>query len=101
VDPKLRVPPFRLEPHPLTAEAEAAAGFAWADADIGTRHRLGGAPDGIREDDFPRCPACAERMTFYGQLDSIGDEIALADAGLVAVFVCFGCFEAAARVVSA
>jgi len=51
-----------------------------------------------------RCPIASrrsgERMTFYGQLDSLGDEIVLADAGLVAVFVCFGCFEAAARVVS-
>ncbi|MEA2311420.1 MAG: hypothetical protein QOE28_1388 [Solirubrobacteraceae bacterium] len=39
-------------------------------------------------------------MTFYGQLDSIGDDFALADAGVVEVFVCFDCFEAAARVSS-
>jgi hypothetical protein len=38
----------------------------------------------------------------YGQLDSIGDDFALADAGVVQVFVfvCFDCFEAAAQVVS-
>ena len=35
-------------------------------------------------------------MTFYGQLDSISDEIVLADVGLVFVFVCFDCGEATA-----
>ena len=39
-------------------------------------------------------------MTFYGQLDSIGDDFALADAGLVMVFVCFECFEADAVIAS-
>jgi hypothetical protein len=39
-------------------------------------------------------------MSFYGQLDSVGDDVALADAGVVHVFVCFDCFNAAARVVS-
>jgi hypothetical protein len=38
-------------------------------------------------------------MTFYGQLDSVGDDVVLADAGVVQVFVCFDCFDAAARVV--
>lgn len=37
-------------------------------------------------------------MTFYGQLDSVGDDFALADVGVVMVFVCFDCFEAAALV---
>lgn len=37
-------------------------------------------------------------MTFYGQLDSLPRvEYDLADAGLVLVFVCFSCFEVAAR----
>jgi len=31
-------------------------------------------------------------MTFYGQLDSVGDSISLADVGMVYVFVCFDCF---------
>ena len=39
-------------------------------------------------------------MTFYGQLDSINDDIVLADAGLVYVFVCFNDFEARAIVQS-
>ncbi|CAN7721300.1 hypothetical protein LJR290_006098 [Variovorax sp. LjRoot290] len=32
-------------------------------------------------------------MTFYAQLDSINDEVVLADCGMIYVFVCFDCFE--------
>jgi hypothetical protein len=34
-------------------------------------------------------------MTFYAQLDSIGDEVVLADCGMIYVFVCFRCFQTA------
>jgi hypothetical protein len=95
-----RVPPFRLDAHPLTPEAEAAAAFDWASPEVGTRHRIGGEPDGVAESEYPRCRSCGHPMTFYGQLDSIGDDFVLADAGVVHVFVCFDCFEAAARVAS-
>jgi hypothetical protein len=95
-----RVPPFRLDAHPLSAEAEEAAGFEWAGPEVGHRHRIGGEPGGLAEAEFPRCQSCREPMTFYGQLDSIGDDFALADAGVVEVFVCFDCFEAAARISS-
>jgi hypothetical protein len=95
-----RVPPFKLVAEPLTPEARAAAGFEWAESDVGTRHRLGGNPEGIVEGDFPRCRSCNEVMSFYGQLDSIGDDLVLADAGVVLVFVCFDCFEADAIVSS-
>jgi hypothetical protein len=96
-----RIPPFRLDAHPLTPEAEAAAGFAWAEPEVGTRHRIGGEPDGLNGAEYPGCPSCGEHMTFYGQLDSVGDDLVLADAGVVHVFVCFNCFEAAARIASA
>jgi hypothetical protein len=95
-----RVPPFRLDAYPLSAEAEEAAGFAWAGREVGHRHRIGGEPQELAEAEFPRCRSCRESMTFYGQLDSIGDDFALADAGVVEVFVCFDCFEAAARISS-
>jgi hypothetical protein len=36
---------------------------------------------------------CRDAMTFYGQLDSVGDAFCLADCGIVYVFVCFGCFS--------
>lgn len=35
-------------------------------------------------------------MTFYGQLDSVGDDVNLADGGMVFVFVCFDDFTAEA-----
>ena len=95
-----RIPPFRLEAHPLTPEAEHAAGFALADERIGTRHQIGGEPDGLAEPEYPRCKSCREPMTFYGQLDSVGDDFALADVGVVMVFVCFDCFEATATIAS-
>jgi hypothetical protein len=95
-----RIPPFRLVAEPLTPEAEAAAGFQWAPTGVGTRHRIGGDPDDQPGIHAPACPSCGQSMTFYGQLDSIGDDFALADVGLAVVFVCFDCFEAAARVVS-
>lgn len=31
-------------------------------------------------------------MTLYGQLDSVGDEVTLADAGMIYVSVCFDCY---------
>ncbi len=40
-------------------------------------------------------------MTFYAQLDSLGDEFVIADCGLIHVFVCFDCVEVAALVGSA
>ena len=95
-----RIPPFRLDAHPLTPEAKAAAGFEWGAPELGQRHRIGGEPDGLLRSEYPHCRSCSERMTFYGQLDSIGDDFALADAGVVRVFVCFDCFEAAAHVAS-
>jgi hypothetical protein len=39
-------------------------------------------------------------MTFYGQLDSINQDILIADAGIVMVFICFDCFEAQAVIES-
>jgi hypothetical protein len=32
-------------------------------------------------------------MSFYGQLDSVGDQMTIADVGMVYVFVCFDCYE--------
>lgn len=68
-------------------------GFDAAADEVGHRHRLGGRPAWLQDDQTPSCPDCGELMTFYGQLDSIGDDINLADAGLIYVFVCFNDFE--------
>jgi hypothetical protein len=94
-----RIPPFRLVPTPLDDEARRVAGFQWADADVGKRHQLGGEPArAISDADWPRCADCRERMTFYGQLDSISDDICIADVGLIYVFLCFDCFDVRAIV---
>lgn len=87
------IPPFKLIPEPLTAEATALPPFKWAGGDIGRRHRLGGRPDFIQSPNVPEC-TCGKKMTFYAQLDSINDEFVLADCGMIYVFVCFDCFEA-------
>jgi hypothetical protein len=86
------IPPFRLVAEPLNDEAAHLPPFKWAGGEIGKRHRLGGMPDSLQPPDFPAC-SCGKQMTFYGQLDSINDEINLADCGLIQVFVCFDCFE--------
>jgi hypothetical protein len=81
-------------------EAEQLPGFEWAVAEAGRRHQLGGEPGWLQGDATPVCRECGESMTFYGQLDSINDDIVLADAGLVYVFVCFNAFQAQAIVQS-
>jgi hypothetical protein len=87
------IPPFRLTPVPLDDEARQLEGFRWAGAEIGTRHKLGGQPDFLQGEEYPVCDACNRKMQFYAQLDSINDEIIIADCGMVYVFLCFDCLE--------
>lgn len=88
----MTIPPIPLLTNPETPEAKAAVGFQWAGDEIGKRHRLGGSPDWIQGDESPSC-SCGRKMTFYGQLDSIGDQHILGDCGIVYVFVCFDCLN--------
>lgn len=90
------IPRFRLDVVPLEDAAEKEQGFRWADPEIGRRHRLGGIPE--NPVGFPNCPSCSQEMTFYAQLDSIGDNISIADVGLIYVFLCFECVTAEAVV---
>jgi hypothetical protein len=92
-----RIPAFRLVAEPLDAEAASLEPFKWAGGDIGKRHQLGGEPLTLQGESSPRCPSCRKDMTFYGQLDSLSDDVCLADCGLVQVFVCFDCFETKSR----
>jgi hypothetical protein len=81
-------------PEPLDEEARKnPAGFKWARPPAGERHRIGGEPDFIQADEWPRCPRCGNVMTFYAQLDSLNDEISLGDVGMIYVFACFDCLE--------
>jgi hypothetical protein len=89
---KRQIPEIRLVLNPATPEARAAVGFKWAAESVGKRNKLGGTPDWLQTADSPNCSDCGQSMTFYGQLDSVGDQFALADVGLIYVFVCFDCF---------
>jgi hypothetical protein len=86
------LPEIPLSPSPTTDEARTAMGFKWAHERVGRRHKLGGAPEWLQGTAVPTCSDCREAMTFYGQLDSVGDGIVLADLGMIYVFVCFDCF---------
>jgi hypothetical protein len=88
----LEIPEIPLHLAPHTPQAKDAIGFKWAGGEIGHRSKIGGKPDWIQGTPGPKC-SCGELMTFYGQLDSIGDRFNLADCGMIYVFVCFDCFE--------
>ena len=88
-----KIPAFKLQLVPLDEEAETLPRFQSAVEGIGERSKLGGEPDFIQRDDIPSCPSCSKAMTFYAQLDSLNDDIILADCGMIYVFVCFECFE--------
>jgi hypothetical protein len=85
------IPEIKLTPTPETAEAREAIGYRWND-EACKRHKLGRQPDWIQQPEAPVCEVCKQPMTFYGQLDSIGDDYDLADCGMIYVFVCFDCF---------
>jgi hypothetical protein len=89
----LEIPEIPLVPRPASDAARTALGFKWAGPRVGRRHKLGGRPAWIQGDASPQCPDCQQPMTFYGQLDSIGDAVSLADCGMIYVFVCFDCYE--------
>jgi uncharacterized protein YwqG len=94
------IPPFRLKPEPLNDEAAKMRKFKWADGEIGNRHKLGGVPEFVQREDWPTCPDCGKKMTFYAQLDSINDEFQIADCGMIYVFVCLECNTVESRIQS-
>lgn len=91
-DELVEIPEISLVMFPRTPEARAVVGFEWND-DAGRGHKLGGRPNWIQFDETPVCD-CAKAMTtmtFYGQLDCIGDRMSLGDCGMIYVFVCQEC----------
>lgn len=97
------MPTFRLVAEPIDEAARQLLTNRdeHIEPSVGVRHKLGGQPDLIHALDWPTCPSCGDGMSFYGQLDSLpAVEFALADAGLIYVFVCFGCFEVKATLQS-
>ena len=97
-----KIPAFKLVPLPLTDEARALPPFKWAADEVGTRHQLGGQPHpALDESHWPTCPECGDKMSFYGQLDSVNDEFCIADVGRICVFLCFSCNEVKATIETA
>ena len=86
------IPEIPLRLAPSTPEVAEIIGFRWASSEVGARHKIGGSPDWLQEPEVPTC-SCGKSMSFYAQLDSIGDTVCIADCGMVYVFVCFGCFQ--------
>ena len=64
------------------------------DDDFGKRSKIGGRPNWIQGNNTPNCADCKNAMTFYGQLDSINEQYAIADAGMLYLFYCFKCNKA-------
>jgi hypothetical protein len=95
-----KFPEIKLKMVPGTEEAKSIIGYTPALEEIGTRHKLGGVPDYVQEEDWPKCPSCHSKMSFYGQLDSVGSNMTIADCGMIYVFLCFDCYEAKAIVQS-
>jgi hypothetical protein len=88
----LTIPEIPLRLAPSTSDATEIIGFKWASPEVGARHKLGGSPDWLQQPEVPVC-SCSKSMSFYAQLDSIGDKVCIADCGMVYVFVCFACFQ--------
>jgi len=97
----MKIPEFKLVPQPVDDDAAALPPFKWAGPEVGKRHKLGGDPQFLRQEEWPCCPSCKEAMSFYGQLDSISDDICIADCGVIHVFLCFDCCESKSIVQSA
>lgn len=97
------IPEIPIELRPPSDSAKAAIGFKYAGADsqgriVGERSKFGGTPDWLQSDSVPNCSHCRTPMTFYAQLDSIGDSVCIADCGMIYIFLCFDCFQPTAIV---
>ena len=94
----MKIPRIPLIPRPVTAEARDAVGYKWNDV-AGTRHFLGGDPEGVNPAEYPDCDGCGKLRTFYAQIDSIGDAYGPADCMVIHNYVCFDCFEVKCKLV--
>lgn len=64
----MEIPKVKLVTQPETNEAKEIVGYKWNEV-AGTRHFLGGKPDGLAESEYPTCEGCKKTMTFYAQVD--------------------------------
>lgn len=94
------VPYFKIELIPNDHIAKTLPKFLYADKGIGERSKIGGGPDFIQEENWPICPECKKKMSFYAQLDSLNDDYCIGDCGMIYVFICFDCLETKAIIQS-
>jgi len=87
----MKIPKILLIPKIEDENNSFKLGFKYASPEIGKRFFLGGDPSWIQEEVDITCDECQKPMTFYGQLDSINDDIIIGDCGLIYVFICFEC----------
>ena len=92
----MEIPKIKLVPVPESDEAAKAIGYKW-NKEAGTRHFLGGKPELSVGCSSPKCESCGADMTFYAQIDSIGDAFDLADCMVIHTYVCFECFTVKSR----
>jgi hypothetical protein len=92
----MEIPKIKLIPNPETDEEKSTIGYKWNKI-AGTRHFLGGKPEEVSADDYPNCDDCKKKMTFYAQIDSIGENYDLADCMVIHNYVCFSCLTVKAQ----
>jgi hypothetical protein len=92
-----KFPVIKLAMTPDSENAKSILGFKH-NKSFFSKHKLGGEPDFIQDEEWPECHSCHQKMSFYGQLDSVGDDMTIADCGMIYVFLCFDCYEAKAIV---
>ena len=80
------LPEYKLEMIPLSDEARQKRRFPMSDPEIGHRSKVGEKPTFLQGEEYPICQSCGSKMTFYAQLDAIGDGFDIADCGLIYVF---------------
>jgi hypothetical protein len=85
------IPEFKLNIESVSTDGKESSGFKHASGDIGNRFKVGGKADFVQNEENPCCSLCNKDMTFYAQIDSVGDNITIADCGMIYVFVCFDC----------
>ena len=86
----LKIPEIKLIPKPETEEAKYVLGFEPNEEFWGSC-KYGGEPDWIQEPFEPEC--CNKTMTFYAQVNGLHRKFALADSGIIYIFVCMSCFS--------
>ena len=89
----VNLPEYKLDLIPTdqkSVESRKFSELCWHE--LGKRWKVGGSPTFIQNEEWPKCECCGEKMSFYAQLDTVGEKFDIADCGLIYVFICFDCY---------